>query len=251
LAEWPWRNVLITGASSGLGRALAEACAAPGVTLHLSGRDAARLDAAVAACRAKGAEVRAAVVDVTDAAATAGWIHGAGDSTWPSPMPASPAAPGTRWSPAPRPRASSSPTSPACSTPHCRRSRRWLRSPPGARDGIRAACAVSRLHRRLRRRPGRAAYCAASAPCSAGPRRLECQRAPRRHPPPRDLPRLCPHAHDGAEQVSHALPAGAGEAARREPSPASRRGRVRVPIRCRSTCRALCRRAAGRRLLNR
>jgi short-subunit dehydrogenase len=78
LTTWPWRDVLITGASSGLGRALAEACAAPGATLHLSGRDAARLDAAVAACRAKGAEVRASVVDVTDAAATAEWIRGAG-----------------------------------------------------------------------------------------------------------------------------------------------------------------------------
>jgi short-subunit dehydrogenase len=78
MAGWPWRDVLITGASSGLGRALAEACAAPGVTLHLSGRDAARLEAAAEACRAKGAEVHAAVVDVTDAAATAAWIRGAG-----------------------------------------------------------------------------------------------------------------------------------------------------------------------------
>ena len=59
-----WKNVLITGASSGLGRALAEACAAPGVVLHLSGRDAARLEEAAAACRAKGAEVQPRVLDV-------------------------------------------------------------------------------------------------------------------------------------------------------------------------------------------
>lgn len=73
-----WQNVLITGASSGLGRALAEACAAPGVVLHLSGRDAARLEEAAAACRAKGAEVQPRVLDVCDAAAMAGWIAGVG-----------------------------------------------------------------------------------------------------------------------------------------------------------------------------
>lgn len=73
-----WRGVLITGASSGLGRALAEACAAPGVTLHLCGRDAARLDAAAAACTARGAAARPVVLDVTDAAAMAAWIGAAG-----------------------------------------------------------------------------------------------------------------------------------------------------------------------------
>jgi short-subunit dehydrogenase len=73
-----WDHVLITGASSGLGRALAETCARRGAVLHLSGRDAARLGHAAEACRAKGAEVRAAVLDVTDAAAMAAWIGGAG-----------------------------------------------------------------------------------------------------------------------------------------------------------------------------
>ena len=37
-----YNSALITGASSGIGRALAEALAAPGVTLHLGGRDATR-----------------------------------------------------------------------------------------------------------------------------------------------------------------------------------------------------------------
>ena len=73
-----WAHVLITGASSGLGRALAEACARPGAVLHLSGRDAARLEDAAAACRARGAEVRPMVVDVCDAAGMAAWIAGAG-----------------------------------------------------------------------------------------------------------------------------------------------------------------------------
>lgn len=71
-------TVLITGASSGIGRALAEACAAPGVTLHLSGRDAARLEATATACRARGATVHPAVLDVADAAAMRTWIADAG-----------------------------------------------------------------------------------------------------------------------------------------------------------------------------
>ncbi len=73
-----WDHVLITGASSGLGRALAEACARPGAVLHLSGRDAARLDTVAAACRSKGAEVRPMVLSVTDAGAMQDWIGGAG-----------------------------------------------------------------------------------------------------------------------------------------------------------------------------
>ena len=70
--------VLITGASSGIGRALAIACARPGVTLHLGGRDAARLAETEAACRARGAEVHTRVFDVTDAAGMADWIAAAG-----------------------------------------------------------------------------------------------------------------------------------------------------------------------------
>ena len=77
--RWPWRSVAITGASSGIGRALAEACAAPGVVLHLTGRDAGRLAAVAAACRARGAEVaETAPLDVRDAEACARWIAGAG-----------------------------------------------------------------------------------------------------------------------------------------------------------------------------
>jgi len=67
-------HVLITGASSGIGEALAEAYAAPGVTLSLSGRDRLRLEAVGAACRARGADVAAQVLDVTDRAAMAAWI---------------------------------------------------------------------------------------------------------------------------------------------------------------------------------
>ncbi len=70
----PPRSVLITGASSGIGRALALAYAAPGATLALGGRDPGRLDETAAACRARGAVVDARVVDVTDAAAMAAWV---------------------------------------------------------------------------------------------------------------------------------------------------------------------------------
>jgi short-subunit dehydrogenase len=78
MESYPWRGVLITGASSGIGRALAEAVAAPGVTLHLSGRDAARLAEVEASCTARGAVVRPQVLDVRDQAAMRDWIAAAG-----------------------------------------------------------------------------------------------------------------------------------------------------------------------------
>lgn len=67
-----WRNpstVVITGASGGIGAALARSYARPGRRLALTGRDLDRLDAVVAACRAAGAEVVPAALDVRDAEA--------------------------------------------------------------------------------------------------------------------------------------------------------------------------------------
>lgn len=68
------RSIVITGASSGIGAALARAYAAPGVSLALTGRDAARLEATAATCRERGAAVATAALDVTDAAAMERWL---------------------------------------------------------------------------------------------------------------------------------------------------------------------------------
>ncbi|HUC60915.1 MAG TPA: SDR family NAD(P)-dependent oxidoreductase, partial [Alphaproteobacteria bacterium] len=69
------RHVLITGASSGLGEALALAYAETGVRLALSGRDAVRLERVAFACRERGARAASAVVDATDADAMRSWIE--------------------------------------------------------------------------------------------------------------------------------------------------------------------------------
>lgn len=68
------RNILITGASSGIGAALARHYAAAGVSLALTGRDTKRLEAIAAACRERGAEVTTSSLDVTEREALAGWI---------------------------------------------------------------------------------------------------------------------------------------------------------------------------------
>src|ERR1700730_4164774 len=73
-AEMQARTILITGASSGIGRALALAYARAGVFLSLTGRDLQRLENTASAARAQGAEVATGRLDVRDQRAMAQWI---------------------------------------------------------------------------------------------------------------------------------------------------------------------------------
>jgi short-subunit dehydrogenase len=61
------RAVAITGASSGIGAALARHLARPDVHLALLGRDATRLAGVASDCQAKGAVCRTAPIDARDA----------------------------------------------------------------------------------------------------------------------------------------------------------------------------------------
>ena len=73
-------SIVITGASSGIGEALALDYAVPGAALALTGRDAGRLEAVATACRAKGATVVAATIDVVDRAPLAAWLQAFDDA---------------------------------------------------------------------------------------------------------------------------------------------------------------------------
>ena len=69
-------NTLITGASSGIGEALAYAAAARGDTLFLCGRNDARLSAVAEKCKSLGAGmVQAQIVDVADEEKMREWIR--------------------------------------------------------------------------------------------------------------------------------------------------------------------------------
>ena len=61
------KHILITGASSGLGAALASHYARSGVALFLQGRNAQRLEQVAEKCRKKGAQVQVKSADVKDA----------------------------------------------------------------------------------------------------------------------------------------------------------------------------------------
>ncbi len=69
------RHLVITGASSGIGRALAIEYAAPGSVIGLIGRDAARLDQVAVECRKRGATAQAVVIDVRDREHLGRWVE--------------------------------------------------------------------------------------------------------------------------------------------------------------------------------
>jgi short-subunit dehydrogenase len=70
------KNILITGASSGIGRALAIYYAKENVTLYITGRNKMRLDEVVRLCSQKGAVVDSKVIDVTDKKKMSEWVEG-------------------------------------------------------------------------------------------------------------------------------------------------------------------------------
>ena len=70
----PPETIAITGASRGIGRALALEYADAGRTLLLSARKRERLEETAEDCRALGADAETAIVDVTDADALRQWL---------------------------------------------------------------------------------------------------------------------------------------------------------------------------------
>lgn len=72
------RSIVITGASSGLGAALALQYAGTGRALGLLGRDQGRLEAVAARCRALGADTSIGAFDLSDTAALDTWMQAFG-----------------------------------------------------------------------------------------------------------------------------------------------------------------------------
>ncbi len=72
-SDYP-QNILITGASSGIGAGLARFYANPGNILHLSGRNQERLNAVSRECEARGAQVTKTICDVTNKSAMEEWF---------------------------------------------------------------------------------------------------------------------------------------------------------------------------------
>jgi short-subunit dehydrogenase len=69
------KHIAITGASSGIGAALAVLYAAPGITLALHGRDRNRLEPIAEHARSKGATVTTRYGEVTDRADLTAWLQ--------------------------------------------------------------------------------------------------------------------------------------------------------------------------------
>lgn len=68
-------RVLITGASGGIGTALAQTYAAPGRTLILQGRDHSRLEVLARLCKGSGAAVETHQVDLADRQQLETWLQ--------------------------------------------------------------------------------------------------------------------------------------------------------------------------------
>ncbi len=60
------RRIILTGASEGIGRALALALSAQGARVALAARDAARLEELARECRARGGETLVVPTDIAN-----------------------------------------------------------------------------------------------------------------------------------------------------------------------------------------
>jgi NAD(P)-dependent dehydrogenase (short-subunit alcohol dehydrogenase family) len=68
------KRALVTGGTKGIGRAIVELLAAEGCSVGLCARNAAEVEATVAALRAKGVAVTGAALDVADGPALRVWV---------------------------------------------------------------------------------------------------------------------------------------------------------------------------------
>jgi 3-oxoacyl-[acyl-carrier protein] reductase len=67
-------NAVVTGATKGIGRAIAETLASEGVNVSICARNAGEVEATVAALKARGVKVHGAALDVADGAALKAWV---------------------------------------------------------------------------------------------------------------------------------------------------------------------------------
>jgi len=75
ISDSPYRHVLITGASRGIGAALATRLAAPGVRLSLTARSVDALSQVKRTCEGRGAVVEVEAMDVSDTERLRHWLR--------------------------------------------------------------------------------------------------------------------------------------------------------------------------------
>jgi 3-oxoacyl-[acyl-carrier protein] reductase len=73
------KNVIVTGASRGIGRSIAEVFADEGANVAICARDGVQVEAAVDALKAKGVKAYGGAVNIADGPALKAWITGAAE----------------------------------------------------------------------------------------------------------------------------------------------------------------------------